>query len=206
MKESIGKILKGYDLFREKYAAGEQSLMRTLSEEGQSPEIMLLSCSDSRVDPSLILQCDPGDLFTIRNVASLVPPYEKDGAWHGTSAALEFGTRALKVKHLIIMGHSQCGGIKALMGEGPDFQSDFIQNWVSIIDPKEMKNLSCEEAVKKSLNISYENCLTFPWIRERVEKNELKIHLWFFEIKTANLFRYSQSQKKYLRITSEYGK
>src|SRR5882672_7609286 len=105
MKESFKKILKGYEKFRDKYAQGDESIMHSLSKYGQQPQVMVVACCDSRVDPALILQCDPGDLFVIRNVANIIPPYEKDEAHHGTSAALEFGIRFLKVEHLILLGH-----------------------------------------------------------------------------------------------------
>ena len=97
-------MIEGYQAFREKYAHGDNSVMRSLANEGQQPEVMIVSCCDSRVDPALILQCEPGDLFIVRNVANIVPPYEKDEAHHGTSAALEFGICYLNVKHLIIVG------------------------------------------------------------------------------------------------------
>ncbi len=109
MQKSFTKMLRGYQLFRKKYALGDNSVMQYLSNYGQQPQIMVVSCCDSRVDPALILQCDPGDLFVVRNVANIIPPYEKDEAHHGTSAALEFGVCLLKVKHLILLGHSQCG-------------------------------------------------------------------------------------------------
>src|SRR5476651_63061 len=106
--------------------------MQYLSHHGQKPEVMVVACCDSRVDPALILQCDPGDLFVVRNVANIIPPYEKDEAHHGTSAALEFGVSFLKVEHLILLGHSQCGGIQALLSSDTN-QDDFITNWVSLI-------------------------------------------------------------------------
>src|SRR5690606_40822034 len=129
------KILQGYQSFRKKYAHGDQSVMQFLSSHGQQPEIMVIACCDSRVDPALILQCDPGDLFVVRNVANIVPPYAMDDGHHGTSAALEFGLGILKIKHLILLGHSQCGGIQALLARKPNQKDDFISNWVSIINP-----------------------------------------------------------------------
>src|SRR5882757_2187577 len=133
MENSFIKILQGYQLFRKKYALGDNSVMQYLSNYGQQPQIMVVSCCDSRVDPALILQCDPGDLFVVRNVANIIPPYEKDEAHHGTSAALEFGVAFLKVKHLILLGHSQCGGIGVLLDNDNTNQNDFISNWVSLI-------------------------------------------------------------------------
>src|SRR5438093_1049439 len=107
MERNFKKILKGYLEFRKKYASSDSSVMQYLSEHGQQPKIMVVACCDSRVDPALILQCDPGDLFVVRNVASIIPPYEKDASHHGTSAALEFAITVLGVKNLVILGHSQ---------------------------------------------------------------------------------------------------
>src|SRR5579864_1704780 len=125
MEKSFTKILQGYQLFRKKYALGDKSVMHSLSHYGQEPQIMVVACCDSRVDPAVILQCDPGDLFVVRNVANIVPPYEKDEAHHGTSAALEFGICFLQVKHLILLGHSQCGGIQALLESDNSNKNDF---------------------------------------------------------------------------------
>src|SRR5438876_7497740 len=129
MQSSLTKMLKGYQAFRKKYAHGNKSIMKYLSHYGQQPHTMVVSCCDSRVDPALILQCDPGDLFVVRNVANIIPPYEKDENHHGTSAALEFGIRFLKIKHLILLGHSQCGGIQALLNSHSN-KNDFVTNWV----------------------------------------------------------------------------
>src|SRR6476620_8908289 len=131
MQNSLRKMLQGYSQFRSKYASGDNSVMQYLSHYGQQPNIMVVSCCDSRVDPALILQCDPGDLFVVRNVANIIPPYEKDAMHHGTSAALEFGICFLKVKHVVLLGHSQCGGIQALLDNIG--QNDFITNWVSLL-------------------------------------------------------------------------
>src|SRR3989338_5838668 len=190
------KILSGYFEFRKQYATGDQSVMRHLALRGQNPETMVVACCDSRVDPSLILQCDPGDLFVARNVANIIPPYECDEKHHCTSAALEFGICYLHVKHLIIFGHSQCGGIHALMNEAQLKQNDFISNWVSLIDLQD-KSRDEEIIAKKALTHSYENCLTFPWIKERVDKKQLQIHRWFFNIKTGEIFAYDVEEKKY---------
>lgn len=198
----IKNMLAGYFEFRKQYATGNQSIMRQLSVHGQQPEIMIIACCDSRVDPSLILQCDPGDLFVVRNVANIVPPYERDEKHHGTSAALEFGVCYLHVKHLILFGHSQCGGIDALLNAGHLKQDDFITNWVSLIDlhnsTKDKNTLA-----KNALTLSHNNCLTFPWIKKRVEKKELKIHRWFFDIQSGEIFVYSAVDQQYKPLTQE---
>jgi carbonic anhydrase len=201
MKQSFNNIVNGYHLFREKYAHGDKSVMQYLSDNGQQPEIMVVACCDSRVDPALILQCNPGDLFVVRNVANIIPPFEKDDSHHGTSAALEFAVRFLKVKHIIVLGHTQCGGINKLLNNNSSHPDDFITNWVSIIKKPEI--FSCQdqdEYSKKALMQSYQNCMTFPWIKTQVENKELLIHLWFFDIKSGQIVTYSEEEKDYVLL------
>jgi carbonic anhydrase len=202
MKENLKKMLAGYKMFRKKYVSSDDSVMQYLSSYGQSPKIMVVACCDSRVDPALILQCDPGDLFVARNVANIVPPFEDDDARHGTSAALEFGVRFLKVKHLIILGHSQCGGIQArLQSKREDF-SDFVSDWVSVVKVSDEK-ISEDALAKMALKQSSENCMTFPWLKERVQEETLKVHLWYFDIKTATIYTYDDQKKKYVPLDAD---
>jgi carbonic anhydrase len=202
MENSFKKILEGYNEFRKKYAHGDQSVMQYLSNYGQSPETMIVACCDSRVDPALILQCDPGDLFVVRNVANIVPPYEVDEAHHGTSAALEFAVCFLGVKNLILLGHSQCGGIQTLLNR-EKMKNDFITNWVSVIENHDNHSHHADDYAKIALKQSYQNCLTFPWINEKVQQEKLVIHLWFFDIKTGQIFRYSDTHNEYQPLTLE---
>lgn len=199
MTQSFLKMLQGYHEFRQKYALGDSSVMQYLSHYGQQPQTMVVACCDSRVDPGLILQCDPGDLFVVRNVANIIPPYEKDEAHHGTSAALEFGICILNVEHLILLGHSQCGGIQALL-KGPDDQHDFISNWVSLIKTPSDGQSDPDEYAKLALTQSYQNCLTFPWIKEKLDQNKLIIHRWFFDIKKGEIFTFSEIDQTYLPL------
>lgn len=198
---SFKKILQGYLSFRTKYATGDNSVMEHLAHYGQQPNIMIVACCDSRVDPALILQCDPGDLFIVRNVANIVPPYETDENHHGTSAALEFGICYLNVQHLIILGHSQCGGVTALLNNDNLKQNDFISHWVSLIE-SETLHKDVDSCAKHALTISYENCLTFPWIKERVDQHKLFIHRWFFDIKEGEIYAYSPDTMRYQKLTS----
>lgn len=203
MKNSFIKMLHGYREFRKKYALGDNSIMQYLSHYGQQPKTMVVSCCDSRVDPALILQCDPGDLFVVRNVANIIPPYEHDTGHHGTSAALEFGICFLKVNHLVLLGHSQCGGIQLLLNRDEEAnQNDFITNWVSLIKTQRAPTQDPDEYAKFALNHSYHNCLTFPWIREKIANQELKIHLWFFDVKKGQIFTYSEEDKNYHPLES----
>lgn len=201
MQTNFKKVLQGYKRFRKKYTLGNRPVMQSLSREGQQPKMMVVACCDSRVDPALILQCDPGDLFVVRNVANIIPCYEKDEAHHGTSAALEFGICFLKVEHLIILGHSQCGGIQALLNNDDSNQNDFITNWVSLIKiPHSTEEV--DDCAKSGLQQSYQNCLTFPWIKEKLAKEELVIHLWFFDIKTGQIFTFCDQEKVYQPLDS----
>jgi carbonic anhydrase len=198
--KTFNKILQGYKSFRQQYAMGDQSIMHSLSYHGQKPQIMVVACCDSRVDPALILQCDPGDLFVVRNVANIVPPYEIDDAHHGTSAALEFGLRFLNIGHLILLGHSQCGGIQALLNNESKQPNDFITNWVSLIKVKNNSTTENDDFAKKALQHSCDNCMTFPWIKEKVEQELLYIHLWYFDIKTGQIFTYSDETKNFVPL------
>jgi len=204
MEDNFAKKLEGYQVFREKYALGDQSIMRSLSDEGQQPNIMVVACCDSRVDPALILQCDPGDLFVVRNVANIVPPYEKDEFHHGTSAALEFGICVLQVKHLILLGHSQCGGVQARLHAKSVTQNDFISNWVSLIKTDNAQTQSVDDCAKQALKHSRQNCMTFPWIKEAVIQKHLNIHLWFFDIKAGQIFTYSDATDQYAALETAH--
>lgn len=200
MKASFDKLLAGYKQFRQKYGSEQNSLMENLAYHGQKPEFLVVSCCDSRVDPSVILSCLPGELFIVRNVANLIPPFECDTNHHGTSAALEFGICYLNVKHIIIWGHSQCGGIAASLDRSSiEHQNDFLGPWIDLI-----KNTSgsdeVDEVAKSSIHNSYANCLTFPWVKDRVENNTLAIHRWFFDIKSAAIMAYSQHHDDYIPL------
>lgn len=200
MKTSLTKMLHGYQSFREKYVIGDQAIMQYLSYYGQQPSTMVVACCDSRVDPALILQCDPGDLFVVRNVANIVPPYEKDEAHHGTSAALEFGVCFLKIKHLILLGHSQCGGIQSLFKTETQ-HNDFISNWVSLVKTPELHQCpDADEYAKLALHQSYQNCLTFPWLKDALQKQEMIIHRWFFDIKSGQIFNYLEAKNQFLPL------
>ena len=202
MEKHLKKILKGYDAFRTKYALGDQSIMHYLSEHGQKPKIMVVACCDSRVDPALILQCDPGDLFVVRNVANIVPPYEKDEMHHGTSAALEFAVTFLNIKHLILLGHSQCGGIQALINRSILEQNDFVSNWVSLIKTETCEPKNEDDYAKQALHNSHSNCMTFPWIKKKVDAGDMFIHKWFFDIKSGQIVMYSDAEDAYIPLDS----
>jgi carbonic anhydrase len=146
------------------------------------------------------MDCAPGELFVVRNVANLVPPYEPDAGYHGVSAALEYAVCFLKVTHIIVLGHSQCGGIEGLMKDPVDCPGEFISRWVSIAAPAraevqqrlagkpvEVRKRACEQA---ALLLSLDNLLTFPWLRQRAEQGELFLHGWYFDLVRGELLSY----------------
>lgn len=198
MNTSLKKLFDGYADFKQKYADQRNNVMKDLATHGQHPETMVVACSDSRVDPALITQCDPGDLFTIRNVANLIPPYNLQENYSSTGAALEYGINFLQVKNLIILGHSQCGGIQGLKDPETIQSTDFITNWVQTTHITAEK--SCDQCSQQSLLQSYQHCLGFPWIQQRIDDGRLKIHLWFFDIASATLSSYCETNKKFMAI------
>src|SRR3954451_19706017 len=130
------RLIDGYRIFLGERFARERSRYEALAERGQSPEILVIGCCDSRVSPEVIFDASPGELFVVRNVANLVPPFETGGAFHGTSAALEFAVQALRVKHIVVLGHARCGGIRAFADDAaPLSPGDFIGKWISLIRP-----------------------------------------------------------------------
>src|SRR5271170_8500669 len=131
----MDRLIAGYRRFRAEQWPERQVVFEHLADGGQSPRTMVIACSDSRVDPTMIFGAEPGELFVSRNVANLVPPYEPDSAFHATSAALEFAVRVLQVENLIVMGHAMCGGIRALLSSTQDPGGDFLAQWMRIAEP-----------------------------------------------------------------------
>ncbi len=191
--DPIDRLLAGFERFRDRYFKVEPQVYEQLA-TGQAPKVAVVACCDSRVDPAIVTDCAPGELFTIRNVANLVPPCEPEGTYHGTSAAIEFAVRCLEVEHLVVLGHAQCGGIKALVDGGVD--GEFIDHWVELARPALMRvppDLSPDERLRAceqaAVEVSLQNLLTFPWIRERVADGRLQLHGWYFDLAAGELKR-----------------
>jgi len=199
------QLIEGFARFRERHFAREDALFRELVEQGQTPRTLVVACCDARVDPALVLDCAPGDLFVIRNVANLVPPAENQGHYHGTSAALEFGVRKLNVAHIIVLGHAHCGGIHALL-EGDVQKGDaFISQWMGIaeaarerVDRENAGGATRQHACEQqAILVSLDNLMTFPWIRERVEQGTLALHGWYFDIERGELLGYDTAARRF---------
>ena len=190
-------LIQGYRAFQAGRLPREQDRFRELAEGGQSPEIMVIGCCDSRVSPEVIFDARPGELFVVRNVANIVPPYAPDGQAHGVSAALEFGVAALKVKHIVVLGHAHCGGVRAYAEEAePLSPGDFIGKWMRIMAPAADKvgprgALSRADYLARleQANIanSLDNLMTFPRLRKLVERGEVAIHGAYFGVATGEL-------------------
>ena len=172
--ESADALLAGYRRFREGHWAEAKADYEALATHGQRPHTLVVACSDSRADPALIFDTAPGQLFVVRNVANLVPPYEPDGGLHGVSAALEFGVKVLGVSRIMVMGHAHCGGVNAMRYGAPDNCRDFVAPWVAQGAPvvrrvcEEVPPAEAEQAAEEAVvRLSLDNLRTFPWIAER---------------------------------------
>jgi carbonic anhydrase len=188
-------LIAGYRRFRASTWRAERNRFEELSRFGQHPRALVIACSDSRTDPQMVFNAVPGELFVIRNVANLVPPYGPDDQPHGVSSAIEFAVRTLRVRAIVVMGHAMCGVIKALLEGTPPELPDFVGQWVRIAEPARQRAMQlpadqrhdfCEhEAVRLSLA----NLMTFPWIKSAVETGQTALHGCFFGIRSGVLER-----------------
>ncbi len=188
------RLLVGYHRFRGSQWPERRRMFEDLADDGQQPRAMVVSCADSRVDPGMIFDAGPGELFVVRNVANLVPPYAPDSGYHGTSAALEFGVRVLEVSELLVMGHGLCGGVRAMLQGTPPEASDFVAGWIGIAARARDRALACDDGTDRQLcceqetvKLSLDNLMTFPWIAERVASGRLRLHGAHFDIRTGQL-------------------
>jgi carbonic anhydrase len=191
------RLAAGYRAFVATRLAIERSRYQELAETGQRPEVMVISCCDSRVSPEVIFDAHPGELFVVRNVANLVPPYAPSGLTHGVSAALEFAVQILKVKSIIVMGHTHCGGVRAFVEHrGRPAGGDFIDNWMSLIEPAARTVNGTPDASdagyvrrleQASIVGTLSNLLTFPEIRTRVDAQHLQLLGAYFDVATGDV-------------------
>ena len=194
------RLLDGYANFRKGRYASESERYRKLGEGQQKPTIMMVACCDSRAAPETIFDAGPGEMFVVRNVANLVPPYTPDGGHHSTSAALEFAVLSLGVKHLVVMGHGRCGGIRATVGDaGPLSHTDFIGSWMRpikdvarAVPPSHDAALHERHIERASIEHSIANLRTFPWIRMKETRKELSLHGSWFDVSLGELHVYDE--------------
>jgi carbonic anhydrase len=191
--ESLDALFAGYRQFRQTVWPERRKLFETLARDGQKPRALVICCSDSRVDPAMVFGAAPGELFIIRNVANLVPPYKPDGDYHGTSAALEFAVRVLEVPRIIVLGHAMCGGVHALLNGFPDSARDFVAPWMQIAAEARSRTLACDPVdpqtacEHETVKLSLRNLISFPWVAERVAEGRLRLHGGSFDIRSGEL-------------------
>ena len=198
--------------FKFRHFAPNQDRYEELAVHGQNPDIMVVSCCDSRVDPETVFSAMPGELFVVRNVANLVPPFETSGKYHGVSAALEFAALNLRVKHIVVMGHSSCGGVRACLEEDAARQTEaaFIRNWMSMLaegrdrveaafgnEPLGVKRTQLE---REGVRVSLDNLRTFPCIKILEGKGKIALHGTYFDISTGTLSVLNQATSEFVPL------
>jgi len=204
------QLLEGYRSFATQRLPTEQTRYRDLSVKGQSPQVMVIGCCDSRVSPEVIFDAGPGELFVVRNVANLVPVYQPDGGAHGVSAALEYAISALRIRHIVVLGHAQCGGIRAFIDKiEPLSPGDFIGRWMQMfIKPGEVVEQRDHETMldftvrieKAAIFRSLENLQTFPFVRRQVDAGKLELHGAYFGVAEGSLFVLDKATKEFRSV------
>ncbi|MCI4660415.1 MAG: carbonic anhydrase [Neomegalonema sp.] len=203
-------LIKGYHAFISNRYVEESNRYRDLAETGQKPETLMIACCDSRAAPETIFNARPGEIFVVRNVANLVPPYKPDGEYHSTSAALEFAVQSLRVRNIVVLGHGRCGGIKAALSPGgePLSPGDFIGKWMGLLAPAAetvstnslMTDGERQTALERiSIRHSIENLRTFPCIDILEKKGKLGLHGAWFDISTGELWVMDPSNNDFVR-------
>lgn len=191
----MDQLIAGYRRFRANTWRHQRARLEELSVRGQQPRALVIACSDSRTDPQMVFDAAPGELFVIRNIANLVPPYGPDDQPHGVSSAIEYAVRVLRVPDIVVVGHAMCGGIKALLDGTPPELSEFVGPWVRIAEPAHRKGMAvpseqrhdfCEH---ESVRLALDNLMTFPWIASEVKAGRLRLHGCFFGIRSGVLER-----------------
>lgn len=206
------KLTDRFRRFKHRHFVPNADQYEELARYGQSPEVMVISCCDSRVDPETIFTAMPGEMFVVRNVANLVPPYETGGKYHGVSTAIEFAVMNLRVKHLIVMGHSGCGGIKAALDQSAAIQTEamFISRWMSMLDEARLRVVAAHQMAPtaeklkllelEGIKNSIKNLRTFPFVRTEEEKGRLSLHGAYFDIATGTLSVLNHSRGEFFAL------
>ncbi len=193
-------LVERYNGWQSTTLAENRAHYRHLADEGQSPRSMIIACCDSRVSVSSMFGESAGDFFTHRNIANFVPPFDPDGDTNGTSAAIEYAVTALKVSHLVVMGHSKCGGVAGChalcSGDAPELESSFVGRWVAAIKPGYDRITGLPEDVqltaleREATKVSLENLMTFPFVKEAVAAGDLALHALWIDIREGELLQY----------------
>lgn len=212
------RLIDGYEAFVTGRFGGEQQRYRELAERGQKPRVMMIGCCDSRVAPEVIFDAGPGEIFVVRNVANLVPPYAPDDHYHGTSAALEFGVIGLRVEHIVVMGHAQCGGVQAYADleanpeQPPLSPGDFIGSWIKLIEPAAARlgphvgGASADYAERlalESIKQSLINLRSFPCVKTLEDRGKLHLHGAYFGVMDGRLLVYDAARDAFERVAGD---
>lgn len=206
------RLIEGVHRFRQDEFGRRQELFKRLSKEGQSPHTLFITCADSRVLAELITHSEPGDLFVVKNIGGMIPPSSAKGSTNSTAAAIEFAVEALKVKDIVVCGHSQCGAVAALMSGLRDDSMPHLSEWLELASPvratveREYKHITKEEdrvraAEEENVLFALENLHTYPGVKSRLDNGTLHLHGWFFKIRTAELFIYDAELRQFVPLT-----
>jgi len=202
-------ILNGNEIFKKSYFKKHEAELLDLVENGQHPKALFIGCADSRVVPNLITQTAPGELFVIRNIGNFVAPFKPDGDFHSTASGIEYAVQVLDVKEIIICGHTHCGAIASLYGDLDDKKFVHTKKWLSLGEkPKELaiKALGTSQANEELLRLTeklsvvaqIENLLTYPFVKERVERDTLHLHGWIYDLASGKIEYYDPDEKRFL--------
>lgn len=210
-RRELKRLMVGFRRFRERFYEGETPFYEKLANIGQSPKTLMIACSDSRVDPAILSSALPGELFVVRNVANLVPPYEENTGFHGVSAAIEFAVVNLKVENVVILGHRQCGGIRSLFAPEIVRENGFVQQWMKIAEearertlarfPEGDLELHCRECERESIVTSLKNLATFPFVQKAIEERGLSLVGVYFDLEAGMLLQYEEDLQDFRELS-----
>ncbi len=205
----IQALIDGFKAFHQEYVEDKDGVYKGLAQYGPHSKILMIASCDSRVDPAIITNSSAGDLMVIRNIGNLVPPYMVDSAFQETQAAIEFAVCYLHVEHIIVMGHSRCAGIRSVLTRVVDDSDPVspLEKWTSIIEPTarevmaDMPDSDLDEQAcacsRRALAVSLKNLEEYPWIKEHLDKQQIELHGWYFNLSDGMLERYNEEEKKF---------
>jgi carbonic anhydrase len=210
-KMATERLIDGYRKFRRTTFRRQQGKYKRLARQGQSPKVLVIGCSDSRVSPSVVFGAQPGDIFVARNIANIVPPHDPDGRPRSIGAVVEYAVKVLEVTDIVVKGHARCGGVAALVNDGHGLpETDYLKPWVDVaaparkLFPPNFENLSREEqrlaAELAVIQNSVINLSGFPWVRERMEEDRLRIHGWHFDFESGVLLLHDAESGEWVKV------
>ena len=210
-KKATERLLNGYRKFRRTTFRRQQGTYKRLARQGQSPKVLVIGCSDSRVSPSVVFGAQPGDIFVARNIANIVPPHDPDGRPRSIGAVVEYAVKVLEVTDNVGKGHARCGGVAALVSAGHGLpETDYLKPWVEVaaparnLFPPDFDNMSAEEkrlaAELAVIQNSVLNLSGFPWVRQRMEEDKLRIHGWHFDFESGQLLLHDAESGEWVKV------